>query len=692
MSEQVTQLWEKYRAGLGYQRAMGFTDLFPECIRMKEDDQWPAATKATRHLPRPVFNLIEMFIRTKRAGILNQQIKMIYSPSESTGDEQAEAGAKAYTDYAAHLWKELRQEELNEDFIDDAATLGTGILHYYWDDTVDGGRQMPYTGALRGEVLDPLSICFGNPQERDVQKQPYILLVQRTTVKQVRELAEQEGCSAEQILLIQPDDERTVDYDSDRHEMRGEEKCTLLTMYYRKNGAVYFDKGTRDVVIVQGRSLTPDWGGIGNHFDRPKDADRGALIAGLGPEEPEPEGQGIALFKLLRRRTAHCASRKDCELNRVELDPLDATASMWHAEAIPLEGPSGECGPDGKRVPHWLRQVGEGNQLSKTNEVSRSDYWCPPSAVTRYPIVVMSWKKRKHSIYGIGEAAGLIPTQKAVNWLMGMNILSAQDTAWPKLLVKEGALRQEVTNQPGEILRDYSMGGDGIKYLQPPNFSAFAVDLVSRIKEMIRETSGVSEVSTGEPFTATMAASAIIALQNQAKAPIENIQRRFYRAIEEVGLIWEQFFKCYYNLPRSMTVEDPLGQETRGQFLGSDFADVEFRLEVDVGAGSEYSEALAQSTLDKLYDKGDIDLATYIELAPKAVMPFKEQLKRILEQRETEQAMTDEGPAQDGLEMASMPEMGQRGMLGDAEQRSPIAPDVQIPRAPMAPLPGAVQL
>lgn len=47
----------------------------------------------------------------------------------------------------------------------------------------------------------------------------------------------------------------------------------------------------------------------------------------------------------------------------------------------------------------------------------------------------------------------MIPTQKAVNWLMGMNVLSAQDTAWPKLLVKENALRQEITNQPGEIIR-----------------------------------------------------------------------------------------------------------------------------------------------------------------------------------------------------------------------------------------------
>lgn len=537
MESRETKLWERYQAGLSYQREMGFTDQFPEYIRFKEDDQWPTPTKATRHLPRPVFNLVEFFIRTKRANILNQTIKMVFSPAQGLQGEAEEAGAKAYSDYAATLWKELGQDELNEDFVDDAATLGTGFLHYYWDADVEGGSRMPYKGALRGEVIDPLSISFGNPQESDLQKQPYILIASRCTVNAVKELARAQGLPPETIELICPDDERPDQYDAARREIRGEEKCTLLTLYYRVEGAVYFDRGTRSALLIEGRPLTPGTRDTGGEE---------------GQEPPEPD-----LF-------------------------LQETA--------------------------------------------------PAPRITRYPLVAMSWRKRKYSIFGIGEAQGMIPTQKAVNWLMGMNVLSAQDTAWPKLLVKENALRQEITNQPGEIIRDCSATGDGIKYMQPPNFSGFAVNLVDKIVEMLRQVSGVTEVASGEPFTATMAASAIIALQNQAKQPIENIQRRFYRAMEEVGRIWEQFFKTYYDLARPMAVETPLGKEESGIFTGTDYAGVEFALEIDVGAGSEYSEALAQATLDKLYDKGDITLDTYIELAPKAVMPFKEQLKRILEQ------------------------------------------------------------
>ena len=133
-----------------------------------------------------------------------------------------------------------------------------------------------------------------------------------------------------------------------------------------------------------------------------------------------------------------------------------------------------------------------------------------------------------------------------------------------------------------------------------------------------------------------MAASAIIALQNQAKKPIEDIQRRFYRAIEQAGRIWEQFFKYYYSMPRPYKGIGPDGKEATGAFTGSDFAGVEFALEADVSIGSDYSESLAMATLDKLFDSGNIDLDTYIELAPKTVMPFKERLRQI---RETQAAM-----------------------------------------------------
>ena len=267
--------------------------------------------------------------------------------------------------------------------------------------------------------------------------------------------------------------------------------------------------------------------------------------------------------------------------------------------------------------------------------------------ITRYPVVVFPWQLRKKCIFGTGEVEGLIPNQKAINFNMAMMLLSVQDNAWPKILTKPGALQQKITNSPGEILVDYYTSGDGVKYMQPPNFNYMSINLVDKVFELSRSTSGVTEVTTGESLGSNMAASAIIALQNQARVPIDNIQKRFYRCLQEVGLIWEEFFKTYYNTSRAITTEDANGFINSREFIGEAYRDVEFSLKVDVSASSTYSESLALTYLDKMYDKGDITADIYIELAPASVVPHKEKLKQLRRQM-LEQQMPQQGPMGQG--------------------------------------------
>ncbi|MBQ5588029.1 MAG: hypothetical protein IIU73_05370, partial [Selenomonadales bacterium] len=99
-----------------------------------------------------------------------------------------------------------------------------------------------------------------------------------------------------------------------------------------------------------------------------------------------------------------------------------------------------------------------------------------------------------------------------------------------------------------------------------------------------------------------------------------------------------------YSMPRNVAVRSLRGEKSSIVFVGTDFSDVDFSLEIDVGAGSEYSESLAQASLEKLFDMGQIDVDTYIELCPKNILPFKEQLKRMIaekRQRDGKEAKDD---------------------------------------------------
>ena len=543
-------IWKEYQEGLNFQRSMKFNTKFPEYERFKQGDQWPQATERTKALPRPVFNIVEMFVTNKKSNVLNQNIKMVFSSAETgtnsqiNPDEQQliNEGAQMYTEYAYNLWNELDQDELNDMCVEDAATNGTGFMHYYWDTSVSGGEIAPYVGALRGEVIDALNIFVSNPQENDIQKQNWVIISSRSELSVAKNIAKASGLSEAEMMLIHPDEDCADEgYDTAILEQDGSKKITILTKYYRKNGLVYFTKAVKGCVIQKETCLTP-------------------LI------EEGMIQRGIKL----------------------------------------------------------------------------------------YPIAVFPWQRRKKCLWGYGEVEGIIPNQKSINFNVGMMLLSVQDNSWPKLIVKPGALRQSVTNMPGEILTDHYTSGDGVKYMQPPNFNYMAINLVDKVLELSRSTSGVTEVATGEQLGANMAASAIIALQNQAKVPIDNIQKRFYRTIKDVGRIWEEFFKTYYSLPRLITVDEVDGSQTAKGFTGTKYSGVEFKLKIDVGASSTYSESLGMATLDKMYDKSDISVDDYIELAPDNVMPFKETLKK---RREVAKAEAMKQQAQQAIMNGQQPNM-----------------------------------
>lgn len=260
-----------------------------------------------------------------------------------------------------------------------------------------------------------------------------------------------------------------------------------------------------------------------------------------------------------------------------------------------------------------------------------------------YPIVVGSHKNRKNSIYGIGEVKQAIQNNKEVNFSLGMMLLSVQNTGWPKIIQKVGALaKQMITNEPGEIITDTTKGSNwGVKYMDMPGFNGQALTLTNTIIDLTRTTTGSTEVTNGEVMGANMAASAIIALQNQAKKPIEMYQRKFYRSYEKIGKILEQFFKYYYNDGRLFSYEEE-GQRYVSSLNGQNYQDIDFSLSVEVGAGGVYSESLTVSLLDTLKTAGDIDTDEYIDLYPDSIMTFKSKLKKMREQKKIEQARLEQ--------------------------------------------------
>lgn len=554
------QIMKEYKDGLNYQKTMQFSTKWPEYERFKAGDQWPPVTEKTKSLPRPVFNIIRFILNHKTSSVMNENIKMVFSPEEvpeetvegldnkqSSQIDKAVEAADKFSKFSDATWERIKQDELNEEFLDDAGTLGTGILHYFWDDFKTGGTTLKYKGDMDGEVLDPINCFFGNPQLRNVQKQPYIIISSRESIKSVKDEAKLNKIPIEKIEMIVPDKNTTDEgYDSAQKELIDSQKTTVLTKYWKENGLIYFTKVCSNVTF------------------KPK-------------------------------------TNTEFEL---------------------------------------------------------------------YPIEAMPWEKRKKAINGVSEVEGLVPNQKSMNFLIAMMLLSAQETAWPKLLAKDGALQsQRITNTPGEIITDYNppMNGDGIKFMQPPQMSNFVPNLVDKVMEFTRTLTGASEVATGDPFTKQLNAAAIIALQNQAKIPIDQIKKRFHRSMENVGRIWEQFYKVKYNMNRVVTVKDENNKEIPMEFNGSDYKDVNLRLKIDIGSSSSFSESLMMTNLDRFLDQKLITFEQYLKYAPQNVVPFK---NRLLKEIEEQKAMQEEM----ALNAQNNPQI--------PNQQNPMNPNINQPQQP----------
>lgn len=255
--ELAQKIWNEWEQGLAYQKKLRLKEICEQCVDFFEGRQWPQATEKTKNLPRPVINIIKFIINNKKANILSSKISTVYKPLIHSQEESqlATEGASAFTSFANHIKKEIKQEDLDSQAILDGLKKGTYIYHYFWDKESKSGLAK-FNGGLNGQVIDCLSVVVANPKQKDEQKQKWIIIQSRENVKTLKEIAKNNGANQSEIELIQSDDDTEKNYNMEEQE--NEEYATVLTRYFRKNGEVYYIKSTKNMVIQSETPLTPD--------------------------------------------------------------------------------------------------------------------------------------------------------------------------------------------------------------------------------------------------------------------------------------------------------------------------------------------------------------------------------------------------------------------------------------------------
>ena len=558
----ITKLWEDFEHARSYQNSLELTTQIPVNVDFYEGRQWAAKTEATRHIPRPVVNIVKFITRSKKSSIVGAPISLVFT---SNGNPEM---ARKLTEFNKTIENEMEMDELRNKLVQEGIVKGTGVLHFYWDSEAKG-ELGDFEGGVRAEIIDPLNVFFANPQEQDEQKQKWIIIASRIEVNAAIEMMSRKYKKDGGAKLVQPDGASAL-Y-TDEVEQDGTELVTVLTRYYRKNGEVYYERGTKSVMLHDGIPMTP-----------PTEAD--AEI------ELQREATEIAL---------------PTEEGAVVDESTTKTAQIKHDTASGEKMDSGE---------------------DKLQDIPEKQLNTARRKFTYYPILVYSYENREKSIYGMGEVEGIIPNQKAINFIFAMQLLSIQNLAWGKWIVKEGALRnQKLTNSPGQVVIDHTpYGVKGISRSDEPPISNHPMSFMDTLLSSTRLVTGSTEVMTGETYSG-QSGQAIANLQSQALKPIQELRDRYLRANKKGARIIKQFYELFYE-DKHFEYQAEDGSFMEQSFSGMEMANSVFDISIEAGAGTPYSESLEISLLTEYLGAGYIDYPTYLELLPAQIASFKTSL------------------------------------------------------------------
>ena len=258
---------------------------------------------------------------------------------------------------------------------------------------------------------------------------------------------------------------------------------------------------------------------------------------------------------------------------------------------------------------------------------------------TMYPLAVGQYIPREDCIYGISEVEGLIPNQRCFNFSQALQLLQAQNESWSKWVVKPNALgNQKITNEPGQIIVDNSTAGDGIKRVAGGAFNSAVFTLTDNLLSYTRTVVGATEVMNGESISANMSGAAIAQLQSQAQLPNEENRKAFWRVLEKVGRIAEQFYRMYYyddteykvrksNESGAMTMENAV-------FSAKKYNNTEFTVVAKVTSGTTSSPAGDITVIDQLKAEGLITTRQWLEAYPEDALSDKNHLLELIKQAE----------------------------------------------------------
>lgn len=223
----VTDIWALYEKGVRRHESMNLKSDAELCWHFYEGEQWYGLETKEK---LPIYNFIAPTVKYKVANVAMNQMQIYFS---TLGSEPREQKLAAHLNtLAVRWWEQHRMDNICWQMLRDSAVAGESYLYIYNE---------------RGDcqVLDNTNVFLGDETQRDIQRQPYIIIYERRDAEQLRRFALERGVPADKAAMILSDHEQQRRVTTLPADSEDDGKCTCL-LYMKKTGDdVYFVRCTK---------------------------------------------------------------------------------------------------------------------------------------------------------------------------------------------------------------------------------------------------------------------------------------------------------------------------------------------------------------------------------------------------------------------------------------------------------------
>ena len=237
-----TPIWRLYEKGRNFHRAMNVYADTDRNYRMYNGNQWEGVKLGG---VEPVQkNFIKPIVKYKVSVIHDNLYAIVYS-SQNYENREFRKAAERYCDllnnYASMVWEQDKMDFKGRKVTKDAAINDEGIMYVDFDKE----KNRPIN-----EIIKKNDVYYGNENDEDIQRQPYILIRKRMPVLNAVEFAEKHGLSKKKLDLIIGDND-TFEESGDAAKQEVDNMVTIVYKFYKEKGTVRYSIATRWVDIAE---------------------------------------------------------------------------------------------------------------------------------------------------------------------------------------------------------------------------------------------------------------------------------------------------------------------------------------------------------------------------------------------------------------------------------------------------------